>query len=140
MTKKTHAEQLGEKLRNLRERKAVLRAELQAIDGQEERLVLALKVLEEELGPEAVSGEDIGGGELPDARRAQAGNTVEGMISKYVFQKRDGVASREVAELMVKHAGAKYGTVMVALSRMVKKGLLRREDDRLYVTQKWRKP
>jgi Penicillinase repressor len=140
MATKSQTVQLAERLRDVQAKAGELRAQLGLLEQQERRLALALEVLAEEFGgppaAEVPVRETADRSGLPMEDRG----SVEKNILANVFTRRDGLTSGEVVELLGPEMPVKYGTVVVTLSRMVAKGLLRKEGKKLFLIQKGRKP
>lgn len=140
MATKSQADQLAARLHDIRERAANLRKELECLDQQERRLGVALEVLAEEFGGSASVATNTRGAAPPDERTKEHRGSVEQMLLERVFAQRDGLTSGEVVRMIAPHMTVNYGTVITTLSRMVAKGLLRKDGKRFFLAQKGRKP
>ena len=140
MATKSQATQLAERLRDVRARSADLRKQLEGLEQQERRLAVALEVLTEEFGGGVPQDSEPRQAVTSEASGRRKGGSVEQMILDHVFTQRDGLTSAEVVELLAPHITASYGTVITSLSRMVGKGLLRRQGKLAFLTPKGRKP
>jgi len=139
MATKSQADQLAVRLRGVRAQADEIRKQLAGLEEQERRLTLALEVLAEEFGGKAASAARAK--LLPKADAIpEKSRSVEQVLLEHVFAQRDGLTSAEVVEMVAPYVETPYGTVITTLSRMVAKGLLRRDGRQVFLTPKGRKP
>lgn len=129
----TESELLRERLDGIREEKAELSARLRELQAKEERLAFALGVLEDVLSelndksPRVQVGESAADLFAPAPGERQ---TLEQLILS-LFGSWSTITSAEVVSTLALLTDAKRESILSTLSRMVAKGLLKR-DGRLY--------